>query len=78
MMPMEFSTIQTKLCRDHFQCYQSVEQFIDDVKLVFVNCSLYNHVSDRPTGGATRWPAWRGLQLTYSLLYTAVRLELVT
>ncbi|CAH1787834.1 unnamed protein product, partial [Owenia fusiformis] len=40
--PMDLATIRTKLRRGHFNHYDSVETFIDDVKLIFKNCATYN------------------------------------
>ena len=37
--PMDFSTIKTKL-REHK--YQGIQDFMDDMELVFYNCKLYN------------------------------------
>jgi len=36
---MDFSTIKTKL-REHK--YQGIQDFMDDMELVFYNCKLYN------------------------------------
>ena len=43
--PMDFTTIKCKLARHHFNHYQSVEAFLDDCRLVFRNCLIYNSVS---------------------------------
>ncbi|XP_070200602.1 E3 ubiquitin-protein ligase TRIM33-like isoform X2 [Littorina saxatilis] len=40
--PMDFTTIKCKLSRNHFNHYPSVESFLDDCKLVFKNCAVYN------------------------------------
>lgn len=37
--PMDFSTIKTKL-KEHR--YQQLEDFMEDMELVFYNCRLYN------------------------------------
>ena len=39
--PMDFGTIKTKL-KEHK--YQRIEEFIEDMELVFYNCKLYNGV----------------------------------
>ena len=39
--PMDFSTIKTKL-KEHK--YQGIQDFMDDMELVFYNCKLYNGV----------------------------------
>lgn len=39
---MDFGTIKCKLRRGHFAHYNSVEEFLSDVKLVFKNCFKYN------------------------------------
>ena len=43
--PMDFSCIKCKMSRNHFNHYSSVEAFLDDCKLVFRNCAVYNSVS---------------------------------
>lgn len=43
--PMDFKTIRIKLVKNHFDKYQTVENFIKDVLLVFSNCATYNPVS---------------------------------
>ncbi|XP_041365751.1 E3 ubiquitin-protein ligase TRIM33-like [Gigantopelta aegis] len=40
--PMDFTKVKCKLSRQHFNHYNCVEDFIADVKLVFINCSTYN------------------------------------
>lgn len=40
--PMDFGTIKSKLCRGHGAHYNTVEEFISDVQLVFHNCFTYN------------------------------------
>ncbi|CAO3634521.1 unnamed protein product [Cunninghamella blakesleeana] len=41
--PMDFGTISTKLQDNE---YNSVNAFLDDIRLVFDNCFLYNHAQD--------------------------------
>ncbi|KAL3841518.1 hypothetical protein ACJMK2_019652 [Sinanodonta woodiana] len=40
--PMDFSSIKHKLRREHFNHYNTVEEFLSDVLLVFKNCYTYN------------------------------------
>ncbi|XP_052800130.1 E3 ubiquitin-protein ligase TRIM33-like isoform X2 [Mya arenaria] len=40
--PMDFGTIKCKLRRGHFAHYNSIEEYIRDVKLVFRNCMKFN------------------------------------
>ncbi|XP_060570139.1 E3 ubiquitin-protein ligase TRIM33-like isoform X2 [Ruditapes philippinarum] len=40
--PMDFGAIKCKLRRGHFAHYNSVEEFLSDIKLVFRNCFKYN------------------------------------
>lgn len=40
--PMDFGTIKCKLRRGHFAHYNTVEEFLSDVKLVFRNCFKFN------------------------------------
>lgn len=40
--PMDFNTIKCKLRRGHFAHYNSIEECISDVQLVFQNCFTYN------------------------------------
>lgn len=40
--PIDFSKIKVKIQRQNFNHYDSVEEFIADVKLVFQNCATYN------------------------------------
>ena len=47
--PMDFSCIKCKMSRNHFNHYSSVEAFLDDCKLVFRNCAVYNSVSSLGT-----------------------------
>lgn len=37
--PMDLGTVKRKLLEN---CYQSNEEFADDIKLIFKNCYLYN------------------------------------
>ena len=41
--PMDFGTIKKKL---NLYAYKSGQEFLDDMKLVFDNCILYNGVSN--------------------------------
>ncbi|CAO3629056.1 unnamed protein product [Cunninghamella echinulata] len=41
--PMDFGTISTKLQNNE---YETVDAFLDDIRLVFHNCFLYNHAQD--------------------------------
>ena len=43
--PMDFTTIKSKLNKQHFNHYKSLEAFVCDVVLTFKNCLLYNAVS---------------------------------
>lgn len=43
--PIDFLKIKVKVQRQNFNHYDSVEEFIADVKLVFQNCATYNAVS---------------------------------
>ena len=47
--PIDFSKIKVKLQRQNFNHYDTIEDFIADVKLVFQNCATYNSVSNSPT-----------------------------
>lgn len=40
--PMDFTNIKCKLSRNHFNHYSSMEAFLDDLRLVFKNCAIYN------------------------------------
>lgn len=40
--PIDFSKIKVKLQRQNFNHYDTIEEFIADVKLVFQNCATYN------------------------------------
>lgn len=51
--PMDFKTIRIKLVKNHFDKYQTVENFIKDVLLVFSNCATYNP-EDSDVGRAGR------------------------
>ncbi|ESO95463.1 hypothetical protein LOTGIDRAFT_117107 [Lottia gigantea] len=42
LKPQDFTTIKCKLSRQHFNHYNSVYDFLSDVKQVFNNCALYN------------------------------------
>ena len=42
---MDFTTVKCKLSRQHFSHYNCIEDFLADIKLVFINCSTYNTVS---------------------------------
>jgi len=39
---MDFKTIKHKLYRGHFDHYNTIDEFVDDVLLVFTNCLAYN------------------------------------
>lgn len=43
--PIDFVTIRNKLRRQHFNHYDSVLEFIKDMRLVFSNCVAFNGVS---------------------------------
>lgn len=43
--PIDLSVIRRKLDRANTLHYFSVEQFIDDVLLMFKNCATFNYVS---------------------------------
>ncbi|XP_061181390.1 E3 ubiquitin-protein ligase TRIM33-like isoform X1 [Saccostrea echinata] len=42
--PIDFSKIRSKLQRQNFNHYNTVEEFLSDCKLVFKNCVTYNSV----------------------------------
>lgn len=42
--PIDFSKIRSKLQRQNFNHYNTVEEFLADCKLVFKNCFTYNSV----------------------------------
>jgi len=42
---MDLGTVRTRLNKAHFNHYQSVEEFVADVQLVFTNCATFNPVS---------------------------------
>ena len=42
---MYFTAMKCKMSRNHFNHYASVESFLDDCKLIFRNCAVYNSVS---------------------------------
>jgi len=41
---MDLGTIRSRLNKQHFNHYQSVEEFVGDVQLVFTNCDTFNPV----------------------------------
>ena len=43
--PMDFSSVKNKLIPGHSNSYTSMESFLDDCKLIFKNCAIYNSVS---------------------------------
>lgn len=43
--PMDLSSIKCKLRRGHFNHYNTIEEFLSDIKLVFKNCYTYNNAS---------------------------------
>lgn len=45
--PIDLSVIRRKLDRTNTLHYFSVEQFIDDVLLMFRNCATFNYVSGK-------------------------------
>ena len=42
--PMDLGTIKKRLRRGHPHHYETVEEFLADVQLVFTNCAKYNEV----------------------------------
>lgn len=46
--PIDLSVVRRKLDRSNALPYFSVEQFIDDVLLMFNNCATFNYVSGNP------------------------------
>ncbi|XP_074660160.1 E3 ubiquitin-protein ligase TRIM33-like isoform X2 [Tubulanus polymorphus] len=40
--PVDFGLIKRKVSRQHFNHYNSMDDFIDDVRLVFTNCARFN------------------------------------
>lgn len=42
---MDFGTIRSRLNKQNFNHYQTIEDFVSDVKLVFANCATFNPVS---------------------------------
>lgn len=46
--PLDFMTISKKLMRQHFNHYDSVTEFVKDMRLVFSNCVAFNGVSLAP------------------------------
>lgn len=51
---MDLSTVKLKLSRQHFDHYNSVEEFIADMKLMFKNCAKYNDVSSKILGDISK------------------------
>ncbi|KAL8603826.1 hypothetical protein ACOMHN_058561 [Nucella lapillus] len=47
--PMDFSSIKDKLSSGHYDHYTSVEAFLDDCRLVFRNCTVYNSETSEET-----------------------------
>ena len=45
LTPMDLGTVRSRLTRTHFNHYQSVEEFVADVELIFTNCATFNPVS---------------------------------
>eukprot|EP00079_Xenopus_tropicalis_P033036 XP_017946807.1 PREDICTED: E3 ubiquitin-protein ligase TRIM33 isoform X5 [Xenopus tropicalis] len=43
--PMDLSTVKKKLQKKHSQHYQTPEDFVADVRLIFKNCERFNEVS---------------------------------
>ena len=43
--PMDLGTIRSQLSKTHFNHYQTIEEFVADVQLVFTNCATFNPVS---------------------------------
>lgn len=43
--PMDLTQVKQKLQLKHPQHYQSPNEFVSDVRLVFSNCAKYNEVS---------------------------------
>ena len=37
--------MRSRLSKTHFSHYQSVEEFVADVQLIFTNCAMFNPVS---------------------------------
>lgn len=42
--PMDLSTVKKKLQKKHSQHYQTPEDFVADVRLIFKNCERFNEV----------------------------------
>ena len=42
--PMDMGTVKKRLRRGHAHHYESVEDFLSDVQLIFSNCAKYNEV----------------------------------
>jgi len=43
--PMDLGTVRSRLSKTHFNHYQSVEEFVADLQLIFTNCDTFNPVS---------------------------------
>jgi len=43
--PMDLGTVRSRLSKTHFNHYQSVEEFVADIQLIFTNCDTFNPVS---------------------------------
>lgn len=58
--PIDLSVIRRKLDETNTLHYFSVEQFIDDVLLMFKNCATFNYVSGKTYHWSEKWPsdAW--------------------
>jgi len=42
--PMDLGTVRSRLSRAHFNHYQTVEEFVSDIQLIFTNCDTFNPV----------------------------------
>lgn len=84
---MELTTVKKKLQMKHSQHYQTPQDFVADVRLIFKNCAKYNEVSDFKGGGLCTSDSsialgygqvWQQLQSTENHLYinTAVTILL--
>ncbi|XP_064634373.1 transcription intermediary factor 1-alpha-like isoform X2 [Lineus longissimus] len=40
--PMDFTTVRCKISPKHFNHYSCLDDFVSDVRLVFINCAKYN------------------------------------
>jgi len=47
MCPMDLSTVRSRLSKSHFNHYQTVEEFVSDLQLIFTNCDTFNPVRSR-------------------------------